>query len=64
MAQYTITYKNPNVGHLGNVNQVEADYWDLDAGQWFDFYGSNEVIVLTVCADEVLSIQRRADPST
>lgn len=61
MAQYTITYKNPDVR---NVGQIEADYWDLDAYSWFDFYGANEVVVLTVSAIDVLSIQRKTDPST
>lgn len=66
MARYQINYRTPGYGVPNE--EVTASYWDLDQGNWFDFYAPGEpndagvvgadVIVMTVNAELVRSIVR------
>lgn len=58
MAKYVVEFKDMGVV----ARPVEAEYWNLDHGQWFDFYDNDDSgennIVMTVDAGEVRSITR------
>lgn len=57
MARYQVEFLN------GSFISTAAEYWDLDDGNWFDFYDAETggTIVLTVNAREVRSITRHTD---
>lgn len=63
MAEFVIDLKDPT-----DTLRVQADYWQLDGYDWFDFYrfspgDEDDILTVTVRAADVRSIRRFEEPT-
>lgn len=43
----------------GGEVEVKATRWERTSDNWFDFYDDGGIVMLTIRADEVLSVDRK-----